>query len=235
MQAGDTGWKSILTFLKLQEETQLSLSRGLQLLLTPFCCAKQYSHHYLGRQNSPCSFWSSVIKTAVCSVSPITLSSHFSQQLPSLLTIMFLLSVTSYLLFLVVSGLQGFHFPTETTKQSCFSLAFSLKLMVLFSMVWSSSLWILALKAPSALLVVKILSEGGWSTSQVLYFPGGCFNHNHLPHQWPCFFYTTSWEKDFASWIKRSITKPESGPFLVALLLLTSPSGLFCETYCAAR
>lgn len=129
-----------------------------------------------------------------------TPGSSFSRQLPSLPAIMFLLPVTNYLLFsVIVRRPQGFLFPTEARDRSCFSLVFSLELMVLFSVGRPSSFCIFAFKASSrkTKLLVEIPSEGGWPASQDLSFPGVCSNHKYLPHQWSCCFLHHALERGF--------------------------------------
>lgn len=91
---------------------------GAQLLLTPFCCAKQNSITTWEPREAPglpcsCS-WTSVITGSLCFMLPVYPRSHLLHQLPLLPATMFLLLATTYLLFtVIVTRPQEFCFPTE--------------------------------------------------------------------------------------------------------------------------
>lgn len=125
---------------RMGEETQLSLSVGAQLPLTPFCCAKQYSITTWERRKAKTHPLLQLLELCnhSCNLPYVPRyppGSHFSCQLPLLPAIIFSLPVTSYLLFsVIVSRPQGFRFLTGTRERDCFSLALSLELKVLFPM-----------------------------------------------------------------------------------------------------
>jgi len=122
------------------EETQLSLPMGAQLLLPPVCCAEQYSVTTWEPREAKTHPLLQLLE--LCNR---TRNLPCAPRYPRLAfptpALVFLLPAANYLPFSVIASRpQGFHFPTESREQGCFSLAFSLELMVLFPVGCASSL-----------------------------------------------------------------------------------------------